>query len=86
MVLSGGGLLRGPPQTINFVKIIMETSDKNLLMHKLNYLKLTLKISKMRYHGKEVPMELLAQAQRVGSLADIPDNELDSLLFNLNIE
>lgn len=55
-------------------------------MHKLNYLKLTLKISKMRYHGEEIPMELLTQAQRVGSLADIPDNELDSLLFNLNIE
>jgi hypothetical protein len=64
----------------------MEIDNKYLLKHKLEYLKLTLKISKLRYHGKEPPIELLMQAHEVGCLAKIPDNELNSLLFSLDIQ
>jgi hypothetical protein len=63
----------------------METDDKYLLKHKLDYLKLTLAISKLRYHGDEPSMDLLLQAHEVGHLADIPDDELNNLLFNLDI-
>jgi hypothetical protein len=61
----------------------MEIDDNILVKHKLDYLKLTLKISKLRYHGEEPPIELLLQAQQVGSIAKIPDEELNDLLFNL---
>ena len=63
----------------------MEINDKYLFKNKLDYLKLSLKISKMRYHGQQPPPELLIQAHKVGCLAEIPENELNSLLFNLNI-
>jgi len=63
----------------------MEINDKILVKHKLDYLKLTLKISKLRYHGEEPSIELLLRAQQVGSLAKIPDDELNNLLFNLDI-
>jgi hypothetical protein len=63
----------------------MEIDDKIFVKHKLEYLKLTLKISKMRYHGEEPDMDLLLQAQEIGHLASIPDDELNNLLFNLNI-
>ena len=53
---------------------------------KLDYLKLALKISKLRYHGEEPSMDLLLQAHEVGCLAHIPDDELDNLLFNLDIQ
>jgi hypothetical protein len=86
MVLSVGGLIAGAQQTINFVKIAMKTNDKNLVMHKLNYLELTLKISKMRYHGEEIPIELLVKAHKLGSLAQIPDSELNSFLSKLYFE
>jgi hypothetical protein len=62
----------------------MEIDNKFLLKHKVEYLKLTLKISKLRYHGKEPDTNLLLQAQKIGDLAGIPDDELNSLLFNLN--
>jgi hypothetical protein len=63
----------------------MEIDDKYLCKHKLDYLKLTLKISRLRYHGQQPPPELLIQAHKVGCLAKIPDDELNSLLFNLDI-
>jgi hypothetical protein len=63
----------------------MEIDDKYLLKHKLDYLKLTLAISKLRYHGEEPSMDLLLQAHELGYLADIPDDELNNLLFNLDI-
>ena len=63
----------------------MEIDDNILLDHKLEYLKLTLKISKMRYHGEEPSMELLLQAQELGCLAEIPDEELNNLLFNMDV-
>ena len=64
----------------------MEIDNKYLLKHKLDYLKLTLTISKLRYHGEEPSMDLLLQAHGVGHLADIPDDELNNLLFNLDIQ
>ena len=64
----------------------MKIDNKHLLKRKLDYLKLTLKISKMRYHGEEPSMDLLLQAQEVGCLAKIPDDELNKLLFDLDIQ
>ncbi len=64
----------------------METDEKYLLKHKLDYLKLTLEISKLRHHGEEPSMDLLLQAHEVGRLAHIPDDELNNLLFNLDIQ
>ena len=66
--------------------IDMEMNDKHLFRHKLEYLKLTLMISKLRYHGKEPDMDLLLKAHKTGELAAIPNNELNNLLFNLNIQ
>lgn len=63
------------------IKINMETDDKNLVKLKLNYLQLALKISKLRYRGKEPPFELIMQTQEAGRLAHIPDAELDKILF-----
>ncbi len=60
--------------------------DKYLVKHKFDYLELTLKISKLRYHGEEPSVDLLLQAHKVGCLAKIPDDELNNLLFNLNIQ
>jgi hypothetical protein len=36
----------------------MQTDEKQLLDHKLDYLKLALRISKLRYHGDEPPKGL----------------------------
>jgi hypothetical protein len=66
-------------------KSVMEIDDKILLKHKLDYLKMTLKISKLCYHMEEPSIDLLLQAQQVGSLAKIPNEELNNLLFNLDI-
>ena len=63
----------------------MEIDDKYLLKHKLEYLKLTLTISKLRYHGEEPSTDLLLQAHELGRLAHIPDDELNNLLFNLTL-
>lgn len=64
----------------------MKIENKHLLKHKFDYLKLSLKITKMRYHGEEPSMDLLLQAQEIGYLAHIPDDELNNLLFNLDIQ
>ena len=64
----------------------METDNKIALKHKIDYLELSLKITKMRYYGKEPPIELLMQANEVGLLAHIPDDELNSLLFDMDIQ
>jgi hypothetical protein len=57
----------------------METDDRNLIKHKVNYLKASLQISKIRYHGDEPPKELLQQAHELGRLAGISKNELENL-------
>jgi hypothetical protein len=40
----------------------MEINDKLFLKYKYDSLELTLKISKLRYDGEEVPVDLLLQA------------------------
>ena len=64
----------------------MEIDDKYLLKHKLDYLKLALKISKLRYHGDEPPKGLLQRARELGRLAGISEEELKNLWFNLDIQ
>lgn len=64
----------------------MKTNNKLLLKNKYDYWELCLKISKLRYYDEEVPLDLLFQAQRLGSLAQIPDDELNALLFDLEIQ
>lgn len=61
----------------------MEIDDKYLSEHKLDYLKLSLKISKMRYHGNEPSKELLQKAFEIGRLAGISETELKSLCFGI---
>ncbi len=57
----------------------MEIDDKYLLKHKLDYLKLTLKITRLRYHGEEPPKELLQRAHELGRLAGVSEQELENL-------
>ena len=64
----------------------MEINDKIDVKHKIEYLKLVLKISRLWYHGEEPDIDLLLQAQETGQLAGIPDDELNNLIFNLNIQ
>ena len=64
----------------------MEINDKLFLKYKYDYLELSLIISKLRYHGEEVPIDLLLQALQAGCLFDIPDDELNNLLFDLDIQ
>ena len=54
----------------------MKMDEKYLLDSKLDYLKLTLKISKLRYHGDEPPEELLQQTYEIGRLVGISEMEL----------
>jgi hypothetical protein len=57
----------------------MPTDEKQLLKHKLDYLKLALRISKLRYHGDEPPKGLLKRAHKLGRLAGISKDELKNL-------
>jgi hypothetical protein len=57
----------------------MQTDEKRLLKHKLDYLKLALKISKIRYRGDEPPKGLLKRAHKLGRLAGISKDELKNL-------
>jgi hypothetical protein len=61
----------------------MELDDKFISKHKLDYLKLALKISRMRYHEEEPPKELLQRAHELGRLAGISEIELKGLCSNL---
>ena len=60
----------------------MEIDDKYPFKYKLEFLKLTIKISKLRYHCKEPDKDLLLEAQKIGHLAGIPAEELSNLLLN----
>ena len=57
----------------------MEIDDNIPVEYKLDYLKLSLKISKIRLQGNEPPKELLQQARELGRLADISEDELKNL-------
>ena len=59
----------------------MEIDDKIHLKRELEYLKLVLKISKLRSKGEEPPFELIMQAQDIGRLAHISEHQIDKLLF-----
>jgi hypothetical protein len=61
---------------IIFLEMNTKMDDKYLLDNKLDYLKLTLKISKLRYHGDKPPEELLQEAYEIGRLAGISEIEL----------
>ena len=63
----------------------MKIDENDLLDHKLDYLKLTLKISKLRYHGDEPPEELLQKAYEIGQLIGIPEMELRSICSNPSV-
>ena len=41
------------------------------------------KISRLRFRGEDVPLDLVLQAEKLGRLAQVPDSELNDLLFNL---
>ena len=57
----------------------MQSDEKQLLKHKLDYLKLALRISKLRYHGDEPPKGLLKRAHKLGRFAGISKDELENL-------
>jgi len=57
----------------------MEPDDKHLLKHKLDFLKLALKISKSRYHGAEPSPKLLKEAHELNHLAGMSNEELENL-------
>ena len=57
----------------------MEIDDKIDFKHKMDYLKLALKISKIRYKGEEPHQELMQQAHEIGRLAGISEQELKNL-------
>jgi hypothetical protein len=60
-------------------KTVMEIDDKIDIKHKSDYLKLVLKISKIRYQGDELSKELLQQTREMGRLAGISEQELENL-------
>jgi hypothetical protein len=60
----------------------MGTNDILLLKHKMKYIMLSNMISSLRYQGKDVPLDLVLQAENLGRLARVPDKELNDLLFN----
>ncbi len=57
----------------------MEIDDRIPFKQKLDYLKLVLKISKIRYQGDEPSKELLQQAYEIGRLIGISEQELERL-------
>ena len=61
----------------------MQTDLTNLFIRKLEYFKLTLEISRYRCRGEDPPMGLLMQAHEIGTLAKIPSEDLDCLLFDI---
>jgi hypothetical protein len=64
----------------------METNSEFSLKCKSNYLELSHQISKLRRDGNKVPKDLLINAITAGGLADIPDDELNALLFDLKTQ
>lgn len=57
----------------------MEIDDKYPFENKLEYLKLVLKISRIRNRGDKPPQALLKQALEMGRLAGISEDELNRL-------
>jgi hypothetical protein len=57
----------------------MEINDKYLFQRKLEYLKLLLKIIRLRNHGDDLPEEILSQACKLGQLTGVSEQELINL-------
>ena len=57
----------------------METDYRNHFKYKLEYFKLALKISILRFQGDEPSKRLLQQAHDMGRLASVSGNELNNL-------
>jgi hypothetical protein len=78
----GGTAKRLLANTYFYLEMNMKIDDNYLLDNKLDYLKLTLKISKLRYHGDEPPEELLQQAYEIGKLVGVSEMELKNICSN----
>jgi hypothetical protein len=57
----------------------MEIDDKIEFKNNIDYLKLALKITELRFRGDEPPVELLQQTHEMGQLAGISEDELKNL-------
>ena len=57
----------------------MEIDGKIDVKHKIDYLKLALKITKIRYIGDEPPKKLIQQAHEIGRLVGVSEQELENL-------
>ena len=57
----------------------MEIDDKHLFEHKLEYVKLLVKISRIRYRGEDPPEQDLTQARKLGQLIGVSEEELNNL-------
>ena len=58
----------------------MTKREKNLLKHKLEYLKLAYRISKYRLLGEEAPEELLERVRCARISADFSKEEMENVL------
>ena len=57
----------------------MEIDDKYHFKNKLDYIKLLLEISRIRYRGEDPPEEFLNQARELGQLIGVSEEELNNL-------
>ena len=57
----------------------METEYRSHFKFKIEYFKLALKISTLRFQGDEPPKRLLQQAHDIGRLANVSEHELNNL-------
>jgi hypothetical protein len=69
----------GHPKTHKSLKIDMEIDDKSLFKHKLDYIKLLLKIIRIRNQGGDPPEQILSQASKLGQLNGVSAEELKNL-------
>ena len=56
----------------------MEIDDKYHFKNKLDYVKLLVKISRIRYRGEDPPEEFLNQARELGQLIGVSKEELNN--------
>ena len=61
------------------LRLAMSMDYRIIVKYKLDYLKLALKITELRFRGDEPPVELLQQAHEIGRLAGISEQELKNL-------
>ena len=57
----------------------MEMDHRIIVKYKIDFLKLALKISRLRFKGDEPSNELLQQAYEIGRLAGISEQELKNI-------